>query len=106
MKIWFNYSGRSWKSYELRRKSFKDLHTLWYIVLRERNLLATQAAEGRRQGIFESYLDIREKDARVRQSQICTIGDTDASTNSVVKLWLVSSKFSWNESWHTKRHTL
>lgn len=60
--------GRSWKSYELRRKSFKDLHTLWYIVLRERNLLATQAAEGRRQGIFESYLDIREKDARCRKT--------------------------------------
>jgi len=38
-------SGRSWSAAELRRKSFHDLHTLWYLVLRERNLLATQRAE-------------------------------------------------------------
>jgi Mitochondrial 39-S ribosomal protein L47 (MRP-L47) len=40
--------GRSWNSSELRRKSFKDLHTLWHILLRERNLLATQKAERKR----------------------------------------------------------
>ena len=32
-------------------KSFKDLHTLWYVTLRERNLLATQKEEARRAGI-------------------------------------------------------
>jgi large subunit ribosomal protein L47 len=44
-------SGRSWNAAELRLKSFKDLHTLWYICLRERNLLATQVEEARRMGI-------------------------------------------------------
>ncbi|EGO23996.1 hypothetical protein SERLADRAFT_392744 [Serpula lacrymans var. lacrymans S7.9] len=44
-------TGRSWKAVELRRKSFKDLHTLWYLVLKERNLLATQREEGRRIGV-------------------------------------------------------
>ncbi|KAJ3504413.1 hypothetical protein NMY22_g17933 [Coprinellus aureogranulatus] len=44
-------SGRAWKASELRLKSFKDLHTLWYVTLRERNLLATQREEARRAGI-------------------------------------------------------
>ncbi|RXW22886.1 hypothetical protein EST38_g2976 [Candolleomyces aberdarensis] len=44
-------SGRAWRASELRLKSFKDLHTLWYITLRERNLLVTQKEEARKAGI-------------------------------------------------------
>ena len=59
-------AGRAWTAAELRRKSFKDLHTLWYVLLRERNLLATQREEGRRLGVQHNRLDSATKVFRVR----------------------------------------
>ncbi|KAI7852088.1 mitochondrial 39-S ribosomal protein L47 (MRP-L47)-domain-containing protein [Circinella umbellata] len=47
-QIW---TGRSWKASELRLKSFDDLHKLWYVLLKERNVLATQREEAKRLGI-------------------------------------------------------
>ncbi|KAI0086517.1 mitochondrial 39-S ribosomal protein L47 (MRP-L47)-domain-containing protein [Irpex rosettiformis] len=61
-------SGRSWTAAELRRKSFKDLHTLWYVLLRERNLLATQREEARRAGISYNRIASATKVFSVRKS--------------------------------------
>ncbi|KAL8985516.1 MAG: hypothetical protein Q9177_004414 [Variospora cf. flavescens] len=40
--------GRPWVVEELRNKSWEDLHSLWWVCCRERNILATQEYERKR----------------------------------------------------------
>ncbi|KAF8903155.1 mitochondrial 39-S ribosomal protein L47 (MRP-L47)-domain-containing protein [Gymnopilus junonius] len=66
-------TGRAWEATELRNKSFKDLHTLWYVALREKNLLATQREEARRMGVTHPDLQVSKEKVRHCQKTMARI---------------------------------
>ncbi|GAA5865501.1 hypothetical protein JCM1840_001419 [Sporobolomyces johnsonii] len=64
-----DYSSRSWSALELRRKSFTELHQLWYVLLRERNVLLTQREEARRLRVdLSGFTAVPEKLRMVQKS--------------------------------------
>ncbi|KAF2455106.1 mitochondrial 39-S ribosomal protein L47 (MRP-L47)-domain-containing protein [Lineolata rhizophorae] len=67
-----NAFGREWTVEELRRKSWEDLHGLWWVCARERNRIKTDSAERQRlqagYGQFEA--DERYKTALRTQKNI------------------------------------
>ncbi|KAJ2503256.1 54S ribosomal protein L4 mitochondrial [Coemansia sp. RSA 1972] len=61
-------TGRSWSASELRQKSWEDLQKLWYIVLKERNVLASQKVEKNRLGVPTIYFANRSRAVKCQQT--------------------------------------
>ncbi|EGX92963.1 50S ribosomal protein L4 [Cordyceps militaris CM01] len=78
--------GRAWKVEELRRKSWEDLHALWWTCCKERNMLATTKAELERTklGFGESEIEARELEVN--------------KTMKAIKHTLTERQYTWEDA--------
>ncbi|KAF0291082.1 39S ribosomal protein L47, mitochondrial [Amphibalanus amphitrite] len=67
--------GRAWKAEELRLKSNQDLHKLWYVLLKERNMLLTT----------EHYYEKMEKELFPSPERIDKVEESMKNLEQVVK---------------------
>ncbi|KAL9013972.1 MAG: hypothetical protein Q9173_001370 [Seirophora scorigena] len=61
--------GRPWAVEELRHKSWEDLHSLWWVCCRERNIVATQEYERKRLKAGYGDAENKERFRVVKQTQ-------------------------------------
>ncbi|XP_049848678.1 uncharacterized protein LOC126316435 [Schistocerca gregaria] len=64
------YSGRAWRMSELRLKSFSDLHKLWFVLLKERNMLLTERLRSRSIRTERFRYPMRLKKTRLSMARI------------------------------------
>lgn len=60
-------TGRAWTVPELRKRTWEDLHSLWWVCVKERNRLATEKIERARHEAGYGDEENKTRDETVRQ---------------------------------------
>ncbi|KAF1811970.1 MRP-L47-domain-containing protein [Eremomyces bilateralis CBS 781.70] len=83
-----NMHGRAWKPWELRKKSFEDLHALWWICMKERNRIFTERHTRERLEPGFGEVEAAWRDADVRR------------TMKMIKKTLTERHNVWTDAYH------
>ncbi|KAG0366898.1 mitochondrial 39-S ribosomal protein L47 (MRP-L47)-domain-containing protein [Gamsiella multidivaricata] len=86
-----SWTGRAWRASELRIKSFDDLHKLWYVLLKERNMLAAQKEEARRFHISKQYFSNKGRQIKCQKS----MARIKFVLNERRLAWVEAKKLQW-----------
>ncbi|KAG5960778.1 hypothetical protein E4U57_008078 [Claviceps arundinis] len=78
--------GRAWTVEELRRKSWEDLHSLWWVCCKQRNLLATS-----RMQLSKAQLGFGETEFEKRDHEVQT-------TMRAIKHALTERYYTWQDA--------
>ncbi|CAN0287681.1 unnamed protein product [Pylaiella littoralis] len=76
--------GRNWSVQELRRKSFEDLHKLWFVLYKEKNMLQTQVVLSRRSKVPIPAGDRRQKVKRSMKAIKVVVGERQRVKRAVI----------------------
>ncbi|KAG5929290.1 hypothetical protein E4U42_006356 [Claviceps africana] len=78
--------GRAWTVEELRRKSWEDLHSLWWVCCKERNMLATSKVE-----LAKGKLGFGDKELEARDEEVM-------KTMRAIKHALTERYYTWQDA--------
>mmetsp|Transcript_81757 Transcript_81757/g.122816 ORF Transcript_81757/g.122816 Transcript_81757/m.122816 type:complete len:242 (-) Transcript_81757:35-760(-) len=61
-------TGKPWATEDLKKKSFEDLHKLWFVLIKERNMLATEILRYKAQPEISKMFGVNTRLKKVRKS--------------------------------------
>eukprot|EP00904_Undaria_pinnatifida_P013989 jgi/Undpi1/9720/HiC_scaffold_27.g12176.m1 len=77
--------GRHWTVPELRRKSFEDLHKLWFVLYKEKNMLMSELALTRRSKVPIPAGDRRQKVKRSMKAIKVVVGERQRAKRAILR---------------------
>ena len=97
--------GRPWTYNELKGKNWEDLHSLWWICLKERSRIATEKAERKRTAIKTKRhvfgdVEAGERDYRVRGPMVRFTYIRQSLTSTQVRATMTSIRNVLTRRWY------